>query len=172
MLRRLSLLAGLILLVSFSAHAQDKVEIFGGYSYMRVDSSPSANLNGWELLRAIINSRTGSAALQISMVITAHPSARASPCTPFFLGLRFPGPRVFPPFAHLLIGGATWAGGGASDTSFAMALGGGVDARLVHGVYWRVIEGDYLPTTSLWQYAKTMLVSRPESPSGILMSDL
>ena len=51
MLRKLSLLVGLASLTSLAAHAQglgDKVELFGGYSYMRT-ASPSFNLNGWEL---------------------------------------------------------------------------------------------------------------------------
>jgi len=26
-----------------------------------------------------------------------------------------------------------------------MAVGVGLDARIVHGVYWRVFEGDYVP---------------------------
>jgi len=41
MVRKLSLLVGLVLLASLTAHAQDasdKVELFGGYSYMRTDS--------------------------------------------------------------------------------------------------------------------------------------
>ncbi len=29
--------------------AQDKVEVFGGYSYQRVGNNPSFNQNGWEL---------------------------------------------------------------------------------------------------------------------------
>jgi hypothetical protein len=43
MVRRLSLLLGLLLLVSLLANAQglgDKVELFGGYSYLRVNGPP------------------------------------------------------------------------------------------------------------------------------------
>ena len=49
MVRKVYLLLGLALLISVSARAQDKVEVFGGYSYQRVDSSPSFNQNGWEI---------------------------------------------------------------------------------------------------------------------------
>ncbi len=60
MVRRFSFLLGLVLLFSLfplAAHAQDdKIELFGGYSYMRVDATPALNpgsggfnLNGWEL---------------------------------------------------------------------------------------------------------------------------
>ena len=51
MFRKLSLLCGLIFLISLTAHAQDsdKVELYGGYSYLRFDNSPSFNQNGWEV---------------------------------------------------------------------------------------------------------------------------
>jgi hypothetical protein len=51
MLRRIALLAGLIFVVSLTTQAQDtyKVEVFGGYSYLRFDNSPSFNQNGWEV---------------------------------------------------------------------------------------------------------------------------
>ena len=48
MLRKMSVVFGLCILASLSAQAQDKVELFGGYSYLRFHTSPSANLNGWE----------------------------------------------------------------------------------------------------------------------------
>jgi hypothetical protein len=62
MLRKLSLLFGLVLLVSLTAHAQsdaDRFELFGGYSYQRVVDSPSWNQNGWE----------GSAEVKISNMV-------------------------------------------------------------------------------------------------------
>ncbi len=46
MLRRMLLVFGLSILASLSAQAQDKAELFGGFSYMRFRSS---NLNGWEV---------------------------------------------------------------------------------------------------------------------------
>src|SRR5215470_524815 len=47
MVRKALLVFGLCALSSFSAQAQDedKVELFGGYSYMRFHGT---NLNGWE----------------------------------------------------------------------------------------------------------------------------
>jgi opacity protein-like surface antigen len=51
------------------------------------------------------------------------------------------------PFAHALFGGAHTSASGSglsnADTSFAFAMGGGVDFRLVKRVGWRV-QGDYL----------------------------
>ncbi len=51
MVRKLSLLMGLLFFVPLTAHAQgitDKVEVFGGYTFMHNDNRPDANLNGWE----------------------------------------------------------------------------------------------------------------------------
>ena len=46
MLRKTLLLLGLCALSSLSLQAQDKAEVFGGFSYLRFSSS---NLNGWEV---------------------------------------------------------------------------------------------------------------------------
>jgi hypothetical protein len=51
MVGKFSLFVGLVFLASLTAQAQavsDKVELFGGYSYLRTDSPPG-NVNGWEL---------------------------------------------------------------------------------------------------------------------------
>ncbi|HEY2544681.1 MAG TPA: hypothetical protein VGI46_01305 [Candidatus Acidoferrum sp.] len=50
MLRKMLLVFGLCMVTAVSAQAQDddKVEVFGGYTYMHFNSSPNANLNGWE----------------------------------------------------------------------------------------------------------------------------
>jgi hypothetical protein len=145
MLRRLSLLAGLFLLVSFSAYAQDKVELFGGYSYLRVDTSPSFNTNAWELAGqykfadwlggvAEVDGHYGS------------PGGVSTSVHTFLFGPQISWPARVSPFAHVLIGGARVSAGGFSDTAFSTAVGGGIDTRLLPGVYWRVIEGDYLST--------------------------
>ncbi len=62
------------------------------------------------------------------------------------------GPRAsvslgkFRPFAELLIGaGHVHINGGSSDTSFATAVGGGIDYRLVRLLAWR-FQGDYIHT--------------------------
>ena len=65
------------------------------------------------------------------------------------------GPRVsvsvgkVTPFAHALFGvsriSESASGFSDSDTSFATALGGGVDYRLIHGLGWRV-QADMLQT--------------------------
>jgi hypothetical protein len=62
------------------------------------------------------------------------------------------GPRVsasvgkIRPFAELLFGGAhISANGGGSDTSFATAIGGGIDYKIIRPIAWR-FQGDYLQT--------------------------
>ena len=145
MVRKLPFLLGLIFLVSLSAHAQDKVEVFGGYSYERFRISPDTNLNGWELSGqykfndwlggvADFDGHYGSIAGISSSVHT------------FLFGPQVSFPARISPFAHVLLGGGHFSGGGASDTSFALAIGGGIDAKVGHGLSWRIIQGDYVMT--------------------------
>jgi len=47
---------------------------------------------------------------------------------------------------HLLLGGAHFSAHGFGNSSFSMALGGGIDATVVHDIRWRVIQMDYLLT--------------------------
>jgi opacity protein-like surface antigen len=145
MLRRLCLLAGLILVASISAHAQDKVELFGGYSFMRVDNSPSFNTNGWEL------SGNYKFADWLGGVADfdghyASPGGLSTSLHTYLFGPQVSWPARVSPFAHVLLGGAHASAGGESDTSFAMAIGAGIDTRVLPGIYWRVIQGDYLRT--------------------------
>src|SRR5260370_5851152 len=107
MLRKMSLVFGLCILASLSAQAQDKVEVFGGYSYLRFRTSPSTNLNGWEISGqykftdwlggvAEIYRRFGS----FTGVSTSSYKHRLGPQS------SWP-PRV-PPRVHLLLGGAPY----------------------------------------------------------------
>ena len=148
MVRRLSLLLGLLLLVSLLANAQglgDKVELFGGYSYLRVNGPPSANLNGWEFAGQYkVTDWLGGVA-----DFDGHygsPAGFSSSLHTFLFGPQISWPSRVSPFAHVLIGRAHISSGGFGESAFAMAIGGGIDTRLVHGIYWRVIQGDYLPT--------------------------
>lgn len=147
MLRSLSFSFALVLLVSFSARAQglgDKVELFGGYSYMRT-ASPSFNLNGWELAGQYkVTDWLGGVA-----DFDGHygsPNGFSTSLHTFLFGPEVSWPARVSPFAHVLFGGAHVSSGGFSDTSFAMAVGAGIDTRLIHGIYWRIIQGEYLPT--------------------------
>ncbi len=147
MLRRFSLLLAIALLTSLSARAQDlgnKFEVFGGYSYMRVNN-PGFNTNGWELSGeykfadwlggvADFDGHYGS------------PSGVSTSIHTFLFGPQVSFPARISPFAHVLIGAAHANSGGFTDTGFALAIGAGIDARVAGPISWRIIQGDYLPT--------------------------
>jgi len=146
MFRKLMPAVGLLLLVSLSAQAQDKVELFGGYSYMRFHNSQSANLNGWEISAqykftdwlggvADLDGHYGS------------PNGIGTSTYTYLFGPQISFPSRVSPFAHLLLGGAHISEAGFGSSSFSMALGGGIDVGLFHDqFYWRVIQTDYLMT--------------------------
>jgi hypothetical protein len=151
MLRKLSLLLGLFFLISLSAHAQgisDKVELFGGYSYMRLDSSPQVNLNGWELSGQYKFTNWLGGVADLSGDYGSFAGVNGSVHT-FLFGPQISWPSRVSPFAHVLIGGAHFSAGGVTDTSFSSAIGGGIDTKIAHGVSWRIIQGDYLLTRFL-----------------------
>jgi hypothetical protein len=147
MFRRFSLLFAVILLASLSTQAQgltDKIEVFGGYSYMRVNN-PSFNTNGWEISGEYKFANWLGAVADID----GHygtPSGVSTSIHTFLFGPQVSFPGRISPFAHVLIGGAHANSAGFTDTGFALAIGAGIDAHLIGPVSWRVIQGDYLPT--------------------------
>jgi len=145
MARNLGLLLGVLLTASISARAQEKVEVFGGYSYMRFNSSPGANLNGWEISGqykftdwlggvADLDGHYGS------------PRGVGTSVYTYLFGPQVSFPARVSPFAHLLLGGAHFGAEGFGSSSFSMAIGGGIDTELLRGIRWRIVEGDYLLT--------------------------
>jgi len=104
MVRRLSLWFGLFFLVSLSARAQgleNKVELFGGYSYLRFDNSPSFNQNGWEF--------SGQYKFKdwLGAVADFSGDYGSSTHTYYYLfGPQVSWPARVWPFGHVLIGGA------------------------------------------------------------------
>lgn len=145
MFRRLSLLAGLILLVSVSARAQDQFQVFGGYSYMHVGASPSYNTNGWELSGQYkFMDWLGAVADFDGHYGTTQGDNSAT--HDFLFGPQVSWPARVSPFAHLLLGAAHTTLGGVGDTSFAVGLGAGIDSRIAPAFYWRIFQVDYIPT--------------------------
>jgi Outer membrane protein beta-barrel domain len=145
MARKLGLLLGILLIASISAGAQEKVEVFGGYSYMRFNSSPGANLNGWEISGQYkFTDWLGGVA-----DLDGHYGSPRGVGTSVYTYLF--GPQVsfsarVSPFAHLLLGGAHIGAAGFGSSSFSMAIGGGIDTELTQGIHWRIVQGDYLLT--------------------------
>jgi hypothetical protein len=142
-----------------------KGNVFFGYSYASADfnSNNRVNLNGWNGslegkvlpwvgIVADISGHYGSDTFPLGCPVVVCPApVRADASVHNFLF----GPRVsvsvgrFTPFAHALFGAshisASASGFSTSDTSFATALGGGMDYRLFHGIGWRV-QADMLQT--------------------------
>ena len=138
--------------------------VFFGYSYLSAyqNTGGRANLNGWEgslegkvapLLGIVADVSGHYGSQDFALVCTAPlcPPSNLSSSTHSFLF----GPRVsfsvgkFRPFAHALFGASHISGSASgvseSDTSFAYALGGGLDYHLVPLIAWR-IQADALQT--------------------------
>lgn len=152
----------LILTCSVAAYAQAPGgNVFVGYSYLNMDSNPLGrqSVNGWNAsLEGKVLPFVGVVAdvsgyYGGSQVCTASVPQFCSTIPGNVSSFLF-GPRISAsaagvrPFVHALFGAAherTGGFGSVSDTSFATALGGGVDFRLAPFLGWRV-QGDYLQT--------------------------
>jgi opacity protein-like surface antigen len=169
-MKRWVLAFGALLLFSAAASAQDenpKVEVFGGYSYLRFNPGFSApglnfnggsgsisyNLNSWLGIVGDIGgyhwSRSSVDATAVSYLFGPKIALRRGPVTPF---------------VHTLFGGAHGSGAisgvcvdtrvrpeatcriSGSDNAFAMALGGGLDWNATTHIGVRLIQAEYVMT--------------------------
>jgi hypothetical protein len=145
MLRKIGLLLGIFIVTSLPARAQDKVEVFGGYSFMRFRGSPSANLNGWEISGQYKFTDWLGAVADLDGHYGSPHGVGTSLYT-YLFGPQVSLPTRVSPFAHVLFGGAHISAAGFGNSSFSMAIGAGIDTQLFKGIYWRIIQGDYLMT--------------------------
>ncbi len=157
---KLPVIAFILLLLPAAAMAQipTRGNVFVGYSYGSADFSSNGrtNLNGWN------GSLEGKVLPWVGFVADfsgLYGSQNISGIPVFNVDTKMNtvvlGPRVsfpvgkFTPFAHALFGAShiheSATGFSDSDTSFASALGGGIDYRLIHGIGWRV-QADMLQT--------------------------
>ena len=132
--------------------------VYFGYSYYNTDLTGNrGSLNGWEGslegkmfpfigIVADFSGDYGSLSFPRFCGIGVCPPVSASA---HILNVLF-GPRVsvsvgkFRPFAEVMIGVSHASTNGfGSDASFATAVGGGLDYKLIRLVAWR-IEGDYV----------------------------
>jgi hypothetical protein len=143
-----------------SAQIPTSGNVFFGYSYYNADLSSlgRSNLNGWTgSLEGKIFPFVGLVA-DISGAYGSADVARLCPelCSNLNVNAHEQnflfGPRVsvsvgkLRPFAEALFGaGHVSTNGAGSDTSFATALGGGLDYKIIKPVAWR-FEGDYVQT--------------------------
>jgi hypothetical protein len=145
MVRKVSILLGFFFLISLSARAQDNLELFGGYSYERFGSSPGHNLNGVE----ISAQHKFVDWLGVVADVDAHfgsPSGVDTKTLNVMFGPQFSFPGRISPFIHVLGGVGHIRRNAVTDTSFATAIGGGIDMRLMPMFAWRIIQVDDVVT--------------------------
>jgi opacity protein-like surface antigen len=155
-----SLLAFCLPLAASAQEAAPKVEIFGGYSYLRADSLNGVNAPGFN------TSLAGNITKHVGVVgeFSRFTDSETVPIPGAFdLNVKFNvltylfGPRIVlhrgkaEPFVHALFGGARenfkFPGRPAApvtDNAFAFALGGGLDVKVNDNFAIRFAQIDYL----------------------------
>jgi hypothetical protein len=146
MLHRLAILAALVLLFSISARAQDRIQLYGGFSFEKTGATPERNLSGWELA----GSYKVAPWVSIKVDLDAHyglPSTLDNRTLDLLAGPQFTFPIHFPvtPYVHAL-GGLGHIRAGEGQTSLAGAIGGGLDLPVAPLFSWRIIQADYMVT--------------------------
>jgi hypothetical protein len=166
-MRRIGLSVFVLLLFAGLASAQvPSGNVFFGYSYYNTDLSSidRANTNGWEAtvegkiipLLSFVADVDGHYGSQNFPQCAVPVGSGGGGCSSFNANVTeynfLFGPRVsfsagrFRPFAEALFGGGhVEAGAFGNDTSFATALGGGLDYKIIRPIAWR-FQGDYVQT--------------------------
>ena len=149
-------LAIIALLLATTAVCQDypKAEVFGGYQFTRINpggGDNGENFNGWNAAVTGNVNRCLGVTADFSGAYKSIGGVSVKQYT-FLFGptLASHSSDKFTPFVHALFGGAHLSASGegesASDTVFAMALGGGVDIAATKAVAVRIGQFDYLRT--------------------------
>jgi len=115
-----------------------KVEVFGGYSYLRLygvnnhgaAGEVTVNVNRWFGISGEVSGYAAEDDFDNNALVLAGPK---------FTYRR----GAVTPFVHVLAGGAF----GGGDAAGAFAVGGGVDAKISKHVAIRIIQLDYVATT-------------------------
>ena len=169
MCRAWSLVVVIFMAAWASAQAPAAGNVFFGYSYENADSTAIGlttnrpNMQGWDAQLegkifphiGIVTDLGGNYGSQSAVDL---PNGGSGSATGHEFKVLF-GPRVaipigkFTPFGEFMVGVAhinvnvseTVPVGDPSNTSFANAVGGGVDYRIIRPVAWR-FEGDYIQT--------------------------
>ncbi|HEX3821620.1 MAG TPA: hypothetical protein VHW45_14900 [Candidatus Sulfotelmatobacter sp.] len=167
-MRKLASISIFIFILTGAASAQVPTSgnVFFGYSYYNTDLSTinRANTNGWEAslegkvfpllgIVADFDGHYGSQVFPFACPVGSVGCSGPPPATNFTEHNVLFGPRLsasvgrFRPFAEAMFGvGHVNANAFGSDTSFATAIGGGLDYRLIRIVAWR-FQGDYVRTS-------------------------
>ena len=184
--RSVILIASLAIgLSSVSSHGQGKVEVYGGYSYLRPAFSQTEtficvqspcplnevvfpplvvtthpNLNGWNVSGAFMVAQWLSTKAEFSGNYGTALGSSTARIHTFLFGPEARWPGHISPFVQALFGGAHLSSSGGTianyaqyntvlsktDSAFALALGGGIDAKVRSLVWVRLIQLDDLVT--------------------------
>ena len=150
-MRKCLVLAALVFctaLAAVPAHAQDdtKVQVFGGYSYLRYNPTFSdVNTNGWNA-SANYQFYHGLGVVADFAGDYGSPNGVSGSVYTYMFGPQVSFPSRISPFAHVLFGGAHASVQGATSDSFAAGFGGGIDAFITHNVGVRLIQIDDIYT--------------------------
>ena len=164
MIHKLILLC-VVLSLSLLAFGQEKAteapkaEIFGGYQYIHADTGVSGlngfNLNGWNTSATGFFTRNFGVTADFSGSYGTPSIAGVGVKTNFYSFLfgptvRFPNSSRLTPFVHGLFGvgriSGSVLGTSGSDSDFAWAAGGGIDANLSRNFSIRAAQFDFLQT--------------------------
>ncbi|HEV2288187.1 MAG TPA: outer membrane beta-barrel protein [Candidatus Acidoferrales bacterium] len=147
-MRKIALIFGLFLAAPLATQAQ-RIDVFTGYSLLRVDENPSnISMNGWE----------GSVEYKFSDYLGVKADFSANYGT--ILGTKnmnihgyYVGPELrlkkrISPFVHVLLGDTRLSIPGEIGNHFSVVLGGGADLRINDLLSIRLIQAD-IPTGNL-----------------------
>ncbi|HWF14112.1 MAG TPA: hypothetical protein VG272_10285 [Candidatus Acidoferrales bacterium] len=145
MARKLLILLGLLFIGSISARAQS-VGVLAGYSFEHVGTSPGRNFNGIELgaQYRLLGWLSAVADLDGHYVFPNQSDGRS-----FHIMV---GPEVsmpfgkYSPFVHALAGYGSIHDNGSTSSSYAAALGGGLDRHIAPLFTWRMVQVDDVVT--------------------------
>jgi hypothetical protein len=149
-----SLFSLTLFLTAAVAQSQEKIDLFAGYSHYHLDSLPVGELNGWELSGQYKFFRWLGGVADVSgdygnVRDEANPAQTFLASTSvhsFLFGPQIVLPARVSPFGHVL-GGVTHVSGiNQSYNPGTLALGGGLDVKVIPKVAVRVIQGDFIRT--------------------------
>jgi hypothetical protein len=146
MARKLLILLGLFFVWSISAHAQS-IGVLAGYSFEHVGTSPGRNFNGIEIgaQYRLFGWLSAVADLDGHYVFPNQADGRSFH---IMVGpeISLPGPKKFSPFIHALAGYGSIHDNGNTSSSYAAALGGGLDMHIAPLLNWRMMQVDDVVT--------------------------
>jgi hypothetical protein len=153
-MKKFAVVAVLILTWSLAAMAAEgsPAEVFGGYQLFHLDTQGATGVktaySGWDgAFQYNINGRFGLVGDVSGNYGTPFAGAPSFNSYTFVFGpsVSFRGEKT-KPFVHALFGANRMSSSGVSESSFATALGGGVDVKVKPALWLRLGQFDYLYT--------------------------